>query len=336
MSEFSPEKFLDGLAEAVPEILNETVELPCSLAERGKQGHPIVSEGVTVLVGVLGDVEGYVLLSMSPDFAVRFTSKLIGSELEEYDEIVDSAIGELGNMITGQTSMILHKMGVDCDLCPPTILLSEKVELGGFASEILGARFESEWGEVHARLALGTPSVTDGAGAEPNPAHSRTKVSPTLSKIIRSDQFLDEVSRLLGEGQVEQGLSRAERIDQLGFEVTTRVPVFLVGEAERLSSDLPAEKRRAILEKALALGPDQPSVFLALARLDLEEGALDVALARVTRALALGASSPEDYLLAGEVKHRLGDVEGARSVWTHARDRGAGDRAQALLDSLDS
>jgi chemotaxis protein CheX len=58
-------------------------------------------QDVTALIGVTGKIKGVVLYSMSHDMAVGVFGAMMGEAVTELDDLGRSAIGELGNMITG-------------------------------------------------------------------------------------------------------------------------------------------------------------------------------------------------------------------------------------------
>lgn len=59
-----------------------------------------------------------------------------GMEVKDLDEIAISAIGEIGNMIMGNTSTIYAQKGLKIDITPPTIVLGEKIEISNKAPAI--------------------------------------------------------------------------------------------------------------------------------------------------------------------------------------------------------
>ncbi len=59
------------------------------------------SEEVTVMIGVSGDVRGMVLLGMSERTAKAIVSRMMGEPCPLFDELAQSGIAEMGNVITG-------------------------------------------------------------------------------------------------------------------------------------------------------------------------------------------------------------------------------------------
>lgn len=59
------------------------------------------TEQITVVMGLTGDLQGSLSLTMSDKSAIRWTQCLLDIELDEVDQDVVDAIGELGNMVVG-------------------------------------------------------------------------------------------------------------------------------------------------------------------------------------------------------------------------------------------
>ncbi len=83
-----------------------------------------------IIIGVTGKVRGQAILSMGEDTAKSIASYMMGGiPVESIDAMAKSAIGELGNMIMGNTCSIFYGRGIAIDITPPTILTGEKVEI---------------------------------------------------------------------------------------------------------------------------------------------------------------------------------------------------------------
>lgn len=80
------------------------------------------SEEVTVMIGVTGDVRGMVLLGMSEATALAIVSRMMGEECTIFDELAQSGIAEMGNVITGLASQGLEAAGFTCTISPPALV----------------------------------------------------------------------------------------------------------------------------------------------------------------------------------------------------------------------
>ena len=80
------------------------------------------SEEVTVMIGVTGDVRGMVLLGMSERTAKNIVSKMMGEPCPLFDEMAQSGIAELGNVVTGQAGQGLETADFSVNISPPGLV----------------------------------------------------------------------------------------------------------------------------------------------------------------------------------------------------------------------
>ncbi len=98
--------------------------LDCDL-ERGSlrlDSSKVVSDDVTVVIGVTGDAEGIVMYGMSERTAKQFSACMLGQRMPVFDALAESAVAELGNMIAGAATVGLENQSYACRLTPPTLL----------------------------------------------------------------------------------------------------------------------------------------------------------------------------------------------------------------------
>ncbi len=79
---------------------------------------------VASAVGFIGRLTGVVYLYCTASFARRITSGLLGLAENEIDsdEMVNDAMGELGNMVVGHLKSRLSDRGIPCVLTIPSIV----------------------------------------------------------------------------------------------------------------------------------------------------------------------------------------------------------------------
>lgn len=92
-----------------------------------KLGKPCIKEPVfldntlIIIIGFTGKINGHVLIAFDHDIACDIASKMIMMPVTELDDFAKSAIGELGNMIMGNTATIFSDQGIKMDITPPTV-----------------------------------------------------------------------------------------------------------------------------------------------------------------------------------------------------------------------
>lgn len=65
------------------------------------------TQQVSIAVGVSGQVKGQVIYGLSQVTATKIASAMMGQTTVAFDEMVASAVSELGNMISGNAATLL-------------------------------------------------------------------------------------------------------------------------------------------------------------------------------------------------------------------------------------
>lgn len=83
-----------------------------------------------IQVGVTGGMRGQVFIGMNTEKAKTIASvMMMGMPVAELDDMACSALGELGNMIMGNTSTIFSTMNIIFDITPPLLLHGRALKL---------------------------------------------------------------------------------------------------------------------------------------------------------------------------------------------------------------
>ena len=116
-------EYLNTFNESVTNILSQFGMADINQTAIKDCGKNIDASGVVCIVGVIGDLTGNVIYSMSEDGAKGIASAMMGGmELESFDEIAQSAVSELGNMLAANACTGLSALGVEADISTPTLM----------------------------------------------------------------------------------------------------------------------------------------------------------------------------------------------------------------------
>lgn len=110
---------------------------------------------VNVVVGVVGVVQGLVIYGMDLAVAKGLVSAMAGAPLSMSDPMAESAIGELGNLITGLASGLLEENGHPCRISPPAIVRGTAVRIAAISIPVVAVPITTELGEIRIYLGLG-------------------------------------------------------------------------------------------------------------------------------------------------------------------------------------
>lgn len=79
--------------------------------------------GVIVIIGFTGDLHGNAIFAMDENCAKNIASTMMmGMPVEEFDEMAQSAVGELGNMLSANTCIEFASKGITADISTPTLM----------------------------------------------------------------------------------------------------------------------------------------------------------------------------------------------------------------------
>jgi len=116
-------KYVDAFTNAVFNVMPMLGIESVSQGEITELGKKIDAAGVVCIVGIIGDLTGNVIFSMTEDGAKGIASKMMGGmEVAEFDELTQSAISELSNMLAANACIGLSEMEKNVDISTPTLM----------------------------------------------------------------------------------------------------------------------------------------------------------------------------------------------------------------------
>ncbi|HBE80543.1 MAG TPA: chemotaxis protein CheX [Firmicutes bacterium] len=123
---------------------------------------PLQKYEICVLVGVLGDIQGQVICGMTTKTATGIISRMLMTEVNEIDQMGESAICELKNIIIGTASTNLSLVGYHCNITPPLFITGGKIpEFLKHIHTALAIPIKTPFGDVDINLALRKDEMRD-------------------------------------------------------------------------------------------------------------------------------------------------------------------------------
>ena len=147
-------KFLNPFVEAAFQVLDAEVGIQAQRGELSLLSAATTPNDVTVLITMVGQVQGVVLYGMSEETGLEMVSRILGQEFKEFDDLVMSGIGELGNVITGQASTRLAEAGYQFRLSPPTLVMGKHTLISTLDFQRVLVPVITELGNIEIHLAL--------------------------------------------------------------------------------------------------------------------------------------------------------------------------------------
>jgi chemotaxis protein CheX len=147
-------KFLNPFVEAASEVLQAEVGLGLGRGPLSLHKSALTSDEVTVLLNLVGQVQGVVLYGLSTPTGLALVSRMLTQEFKEFDSLAQSGVAELGNVITGRASVKLAEAGFATNISPPTLILGQGVTISTLDFSRIVVPLTSELGPMTVHLAV--------------------------------------------------------------------------------------------------------------------------------------------------------------------------------------
>lgn len=139
-------KLLNPILEAVAGILPQLGFQSVTKKGVALSGSVLEWRGVMINIGMLGKIRGSIGIGMQKEAACRFASvMMMGMEVTELDELAQSAISEMANMVCANACTRFSQVGLDgVDISPPVLLVGEVGKVTLPAPKVLSVAFMAD------------------------------------------------------------------------------------------------------------------------------------------------------------------------------------------------
>lgn len=111
------------------------------------------SEDASIIrLGLVGNLTGTVILNIEHSAALGIVSKMMMMPVTTIDEIGQSAISELGNMVAGNAATVFANNNIMIDITTPSYCLGEQYQQEG--DPMFSIPFTSEAGNISVDIAI--------------------------------------------------------------------------------------------------------------------------------------------------------------------------------------
>jgi chemotaxis protein CheX len=133
------------LDKDVREIFSTMVGAEISEVSTRVDAATTFSDSVTAMVGLAGVFNGMINLHVSKRLAIHFASSMLGMTIEDIDDDVIDALGEIANMLGGSFKHHFVLEGHEVKLSIPSVITGDQYEISaGSLPDILTLSFTSE------------------------------------------------------------------------------------------------------------------------------------------------------------------------------------------------
>ncbi|PYI54055.1 chemotaxis protein CheX [Paenibacillus flagellatus] len=119
-------EYINPFLESARIVLEQLINVRPTTGQLGIKDVQFVENHIWIQIGMTGQMEGDIVFGLHEEVALKLVSAMMGGYLvTQMDEMTQSAISELGNMISGNASTILFNQGVRVDITPPKLIQTE-------------------------------------------------------------------------------------------------------------------------------------------------------------------------------------------------------------------
>lgn len=132
--------YINPFIETSADIFDKAANIFAQLGRPYLQKTLRADDKIVVSVGLIGELSGYVYMSMSTEDAIYVAGKMMNNDsVRSLDDISTSAIKELMNMIIGNTATLFSNRGIQINMTPPNLFMGSGMQISALGSVMLCA-----------------------------------------------------------------------------------------------------------------------------------------------------------------------------------------------------
>lgn len=116
----------DKIVESTVEIFTSMVMMEITVSDKSSPEVDRLENTITGVIGLAGKYKGILVIHFPYNVAFTITSNFLGIDVEEMNEDVEDAIGEIANMLGGSIKSVLSDNGKDIDLSLPSTVFGKE------------------------------------------------------------------------------------------------------------------------------------------------------------------------------------------------------------------
>ncbi|MBI9044891.1 MAG: chemotaxis protein CheX [Anaerolineaceae bacterium] len=147
-------KFMNPFVEAASEVLQAEIQATVKRGTLSLQKSALTSNDITVLITLVGQVQGVVLYSMAMETGLGFVSRITEQQFTEFDNLAQSGVAEMGNVITGRATVKLSEAGFNSMISPPTLIQGQGITISTLDFSRILVPLITDFGDITVHLAL--------------------------------------------------------------------------------------------------------------------------------------------------------------------------------------
>lgn len=137
---------------SVCKIMKDMCMLDLKIGKPGLKKGSYLPDSSLIKLGLFGGLSGEVILNINHDTALGIVSKMVMMPVDTIDEMGQSAMSELGNMIAGNAATVFANNNIIIDITPPNYYLGSGFQSD--AKELFSIPFTCDAGELSIDISI--------------------------------------------------------------------------------------------------------------------------------------------------------------------------------------
>jgi chemotaxis protein CheX len=148
-------EYANVFVRAAVHVFNKELGIHLTRQSLQRKKAPIPSLPVAIVLGITGSVRGQVVYAMDTSFAKDIAHAMIPNKLpRELDGLINSAVGEIANIVTGQASIDIAGQDRLIHLTPPAVFTGSDLVVDFLEVPTICLRMLSEMGVLEINIAF--------------------------------------------------------------------------------------------------------------------------------------------------------------------------------------
>jgi len=144
---------LKPFVDAATTVLETMAFTPVQAGQPYVKKDSLAKGDVSGIVGLTGEASGTISVSFTEGSILPIVSNMLGETIEEMNDEIRDAVGEIANMISGQSRKILEEDGRLVDAAIPTVIMGKNHSIGHMTRQSVTAiPFVTDHGEFTIEL----------------------------------------------------------------------------------------------------------------------------------------------------------------------------------------
>ncbi len=118
-------KLLQAVRDTTLDIFQTMISMDPQPEEPISGDKSPLNGGISGIVGIAGKTRGTISIHFDKNLAIKIASNILEEEINEINDDVEDAVGEIANMVAGGAKTKLFRSDISFDISIPTVIAGE-------------------------------------------------------------------------------------------------------------------------------------------------------------------------------------------------------------------